>query len=66
MVSSIEPDQGIVEMSNLGQCDLPKHFITDICGFCLFVCVDVLRPSQSIGVMLSVVSLPYYTFTGQA
>ena len=32
----------------------------------LFVCVEVLRPSQPNGVMLSAVSLPNYTFTGQA
>ena len=32
----------------------------------LFVCVEVLWPSQPIGVMLSAVSLPNHTFTGQA
>ena len=32
----------------------------------MFVCVEVLRPSQPNGVMSSVVSLPNYTFTGQA
>ena len=31
-----------------------------------FVCVEVLRPSQPNGVMLSAVSLPNHTFTGQA
>ena len=31
-----------------------------------FVCVEVLRPSQPIGVMSSMVSLPNHTFTGQA
>ena len=31
----------------------------------LFVCVEVLRPSQPKWVMLSMVSLPYHTFTGQ-
>ena len=34
--------------------------------FALFVCVEVLRPSQPNGVMSSVVSLPNHTFTGQA
>ena len=34
--------------------------------FCLFVCVEVLRPSQPNGVMSNVVSLPNHTFTGQA
>ena len=32
----------------------------------LFVCVEVLRPSQPNGVMSSGVSLPNHTFTGQA
>ena len=31
-----------------------------------FVCVEVLPPSQHNGIMSSVVSLPNYTFTGQA
>ena len=31
-----------------------------------FVCVEVLRPSQLNGVMLSTVSLPNHTFTVQA
>ena len=35
-------------------------------GTCLFVCVEVLRPSQPNEVMSSVVSLPNHTFTGQA
>ena len=34
--------------------------------FVLFVCVEVLRPSQPSGVMSSAVSLPNHTFTGQA
>ena len=33
---------------------------------CLFVCVEVLQPSQSNGVMSSTDSLPNHTFTGQA
>ena len=32
----------------------------------LFVCVEVLWPSQPNGVMSSAVSLPNHTFTGQA
>ena len=32
----------------------------------LFVCVELLWPSQPNGVMLSAVSLPNHTFTGQA
>ena len=34
--------------------------------FFVVVCVEVLRPSQPNGVMLSAVSLPNHTFTGQA
>ena len=34
--------------------------------YCLFVCVEVLRPSQPNGVMSSMVGLPNHTFTGQA
>ena len=34
--------------------------------FCLFVCVEVLRPSQLNGVMSSVVILPNHMYTGQA
>ena len=32
----------------------------------MFVCVEILRPSQPNGVMSSVVSLPNHRFTGQA
>ena len=32
----------------------------------LFVCVEVLRPSQPSVVMSSAISLPNHTFTGQA
>ena len=32
----------------------------------LFVCVEVLRPSQPSEIMSSVVRLPNHTFTGQA
>ena len=32
----------------------------------LFVCVEVLRPSQPNGVMSSAISLPNHTFTEQA
>ena len=35
-------------------------------AFIMFVCVEVLRPSQPNGVMSSAVSLPKHTFTGQA
>ena len=34
--------------------------------YIMFVCVEVLRPSQPNGVMSSAVSLPNHTFTGQA
>ena len=35
-------------------------------NICLFVSVEVLRPTQPNGVMSSAVSLPNHTFTGQA
>ena len=41
-------------------------FLRSFIGLDKFVCVEVLRPSQPIGVMSSVVSLPHHTFTGQA
>ena len=37
-----------------------------VVGTPLFVCVEVLRPSQPNGVMSSAVSLPNHTFTRQA
>ena len=39
---------------------------TKLYNVCLFVCVEVLQPSQSRAVMSSEVSLPKHTFTGQA
>ena len=52
-------------------CKQTTDIINSLCGshmpadiFCLFVCVEVLRPSQPNGVMSSAVSL--HTFTGQA
>ena len=33
--------------------------------YLIFVCVEVLRPSQPNGVMSSTVNLPDHTFTGQ-
>ena len=35
-----------------------------VIGWFLFVCVEVLRPSQPNGIMSSAVSLPNHTFTG--
>ena len=46
--------------------DVVYLFLLFISLVALFVCVEVLRPSQPNGVMLSVVSLPNHTFTGQA
>ena len=46
-------------------CPVPKVG-DDASDACLFVCVEVLRPSQPNGVMSSAVSLPNHTFTGQA
>ena len=51
---------------------MKESFITsrpvcpNIKGNFLFVCVEVLRPSQPNGVMSSADSLPNHTFTGQA
>ena len=39
---------------------LPLRFLS------LFVCVEVVQPSQPNGVKWSMVSLPNHTFTGQA
>ena len=38
----------------------------NLSAFSMFVCVEVLRPSQPNGVMSSTVSLPNHKFTGQA
>ena len=45
---------------------LAAVFVSVYKGGNLFVCVEVLRPSQPNGVMSSAVSLPNHTFTGQA
>ena len=46
---------------------LKFDFHTEPSSFCFVcVCVEVLRPSQPNGVMLSAVSLPNHTFTGHA
>ena len=44
----------------------PLSLLFDLNTLILFVCVEVLRPSQPNGVMSSAVSLPNHTFTGQA
>ena len=53
----------------MGQYMPVQHYITltkFLMEMVLFVCVEVLRPSQPSGVMSSAVSLPNHTFTGQA
>ena len=48
---------------------MTKDNLSYLCSqFCigLFVCVEVLRPSQPNGVISSAVSLPNHTLTGQA
>ena len=45
---------------------LSAPVVTSALKFTFKVCVEVLRPSQPNGVMLSAVSLPNHTFTGQA
>ena len=42
------------------------YFIVGYLSLKMFVCVEVLRPSQPNGVMSSAVILPNHTFTGQA
>ena len=42
------------------------HWLESAIRMMIFVCVEVLRPSQPNGVMSSAVSLPNHTFTGQA
>ena len=49
-------------MQNLNIVEITEYDRTLI----LFVCVEVLRPSQPNGVMSSADSLPNHTFTGQA
>ena len=44
----------------------PSHLDLFCLYLYMFVCVEVLRPSQPNGVMSSAVSLPNHTFTGQA
>ena len=46
--------------------DHVRKYVFSHCGSYVFVCVEVLRPSQPNGVMSSAVSLPNHTFTGQA
>ena len=48
------------------KCSMPERGLAGTCSSVgLFVCVEVLRPSQPNGVMSSAVSLPNHTFTGQ-
>ena len=51
-----------LDLMNLSQ----MHYLLSHVDTPMFVCVEVLQPSQSIGVISSVVSLPNHTFTGQA
>ena len=46
--------------------DKSEKYQYNVLFFILFVCVEVLLPSQPNGVMSSEVSLPNHTFTGQA
>ena len=45
---------------------LRMSYSDTFCPLLVFVCVEVLWPSQPNGVMSSAVSLPNHTFTGQA
>ena len=73
MSNSVYPDETAhYEPSHLDLRCLPKPIIIAYQGRAkssvtnLFVCVEVLRPSQPNGVMSSAVILPNHTFTGQA
>ena len=51
------------------QCKIGKDYSVthlELCDSPSFVCVEVLRPSQTNGVKSSALSLPKHTFTGQA
>ena len=50
----------------LGSCQAQSTYLTTLLLGRLFVCVEVLWPSQPLGVMSSAVNLPNHTFTGQA
>ena len=58
----MQSDRAIVVY--LSMTTLEYMYIVFVLRFC-FVCVEVLRPGQPNGVMLSAVSLPNHTFTGQ-
>ena len=62
MANSVDPDQ----MPFCGVQSDAHSVVSDLGLHCLFVCVEVLRPSQPNRVMSSAVSLPNHTFTGQA
>ena len=67
MANSADPDQLASSVST----DLDLHCLqrqgkSSFSRSRVFVCVEVLRPSQPSGVMSSMVSLPNHTFTGQA
>ena len=61
MTNSADPDQLASSEANWSGSTLFAKT-----GHVVFVCVEVLRPSQPNGVMSSTVSLPNHTFTGQA
>ena len=60
-----------IDLTNLQKADFFHVIFGDatcdnLRGLSVFVCVEVLRPSQPNGVMSSAVSLSNHTFTGQA
>ena len=70
MVYAMDPNNSVIKrlwyISFLISPEKKLQTCTRICFSVLFVCVEVLRPSQPNGVMSSTVSLPNHTFTGQA
>ena len=61
MPNGAEPDHNVP----LGAVWFGSALLAQV-SVCLFVCVEVLWPSQPDGVMSSAVSLPNHMFTGQA
>ena len=67
MENSVDPDEmAHYEPSNLDlHCLQREKFWSTKLLICLFVCVEVLRPSQPNGVISSAVSLPNHTLLGR-
>ena len=65
MLIYIQTSTVLINLSGAGW-KLDVFYLLVYTPVCLFVCVEVLQPSQPNGVMSSAVSLPNHTLTGQA